>query len=183
MTLLAGFKVLMSRYTGSEDIVIGTPIANRTRVELEELIGFFVNTLVLRTDLTGGPTFLEVLGRVRETALGAYSHQDLPFEKLVEELRPERNLSHDPLFQVMFALQNTPGFSLSLSDMTIERVEVENRTSKFDLSLTIINSKEGLTGFINYNTDLFDAETIRRMCGHYEVLLKSIISDPVETDI
>ena len=178
MTMLAGFNVLLSRYTGSEDIVTGTPIANRTRVELEDLIGFFVNTLVLRTDLSGGPTFLEVLGRVRETAIGAYSHQDLPFEKLVEEMQPRRNLSHAPLFQVMFALQNAPGSFLSLPYMTVERVEVENRTSKFDLILFIINSKEGLRGSINYNTDLFHAETIQRMLGHYEVLLKSIIDDP-----
>lgn len=175
MTLLAAFKVLLYRYTGSEDIVIGTPIANRTQVELEGLIGFFVNTLVLRTDLSGDSTFQEVLGRVRETALGAYSHQDLPFEKLVEELRPERNLSHTPIFQVMFALQNTPDFSLILPELTIQKVEVDSLTSKVDLILTIKDSKEGLKASANYNTDLFDARTIKRMLEHYEVLLKDIV--------
>src|SRR5262249_42117940 len=108
MTLLAAFKILLSRYTAREDIVVGTPIANRTRTEIEGLIGFFVNTLVLRTDLAGDPSFLKVLGRVREETLGAYAHQELPFEKLVEELQPERNLSHNPLIQVMFVFQNVP---------------------------------------------------------------------------
>lgn len=175
MTLLAAFKVLLYRYTGSEDIVIGTPIANRTRVEIEDLIGFFVNTLVLRTDLSGEPTFRELLGRVRETTLGAYSHQDLPFEKLVEELKPERSLSHSPVFQVMFALQNTPDFSLILPELTIQKVEVDSLTSKVDLILTLRDSQEGLKASANYNTALFDARTIKKMLEHYEVLLKDII--------
>ena len=135
MTLLAAFKVLLPRYSGQDDIVVGSPIAGRTRAETEGLIGFFVNTLVLRTDLSGDPTFRELLGRVREAALGAYAHQDLPFEKLVEELGPERSLSHTPLFQVMFLLHNAPGEDLALPELSVAPLTVEADTAKFDLTL------------------------------------------------
>src|SRR5262249_17103822 len=130
MTLLTAFQVLLSRYSGQEDIVVGSPIANRTRTELEGLIGFFVNTLVLRTDLSGNPTFRELLHRVRKVALEAYTYQDLPFEKLVEELRPERTLSYSPLFQVLFALQNFHLQRLELEGLTLEPLEVDSKTAK-----------------------------------------------------
>ena len=134
MTLLAAFKVLLYRYTGQEDIVVGSPIANRNQTDIEDLIGFFVNTLVLRTDLSSDPTFQQLLNRVREVALDAYAHQDLPFEKLVEELQPERNLSHNPLFQVLFILQNAPMPSIELPDLTISPVKIDSKTAKFDLT-------------------------------------------------
>ncbi|MFH0341845.1 MAG: condensation domain-containing protein, partial [Chromatiales bacterium] len=144
MTLLAAFSVLLSRCCRSDDIVIGSPIAGRTRTETEHLIGFFVNTLTLRTDLSGDPSFRDLLSRVRETALSAYSHQDLPFEKLVEELKPERSLSYSPLFQVMFVLQNTTQVPLRLPGLKVERLELGRETSRFDLSLYAIETSEGL---------------------------------------
>ena len=127
-------------------MLVGSPIANRTRAETEGLIGFFVNTLVLRTDLSGNPTFRELLRRVQEVALGAYAHQDLPFEKLVEELQPERNLSHTPLFQVMFVLQNAPTSALELPGLTVSRVRVDKGTAKFDLTLTLVEGHERVEG-------------------------------------
>src|SRR6185436_503305 len=133
MTLLAAFAVWLARATGQEDLPVGTPIANRGRREIEGLIGCFVNTLVLRLDLTGDPTFAELLGRVRRIALGAYAHQDLPFERLVEELRPERRLSHNPLFQVMFSLQNAPGGRIDLPGLTLAPLGFELPVAKFDL--------------------------------------------------
>ena len=178
MTLLAAFVTLLYRYSGQEDIVVGSPIAGRTRVEIEGLIGFFVNTLVLRTDLSGNPTFLELLGRVRETALATNAHQDLPFEKLVEELQPERDLSMSPLFQVMFILQNAPGEALELPGLTLSPLEMDNETAKFDLTLSMIEGEGGLRGSIEYNTDLFEEATIERMLGHYETLLEGIVADP-----
>jgi amino acid adenylation domain-containing protein/FkbM family methyltransferase len=177
MTLLAAFKALLSRYSGQTDIVVGSPIANRNRVEIEQLIGFFTNTLVLRTDISGNPTFRELLGRVRETALGAYAHQDLPFEKLVEELEPERELSHSPLFQVMFAVQNAAMPGVALSEINLSPLAVESGSSKFDLSLFMFES-DGLRGRVEYNTDLFSHDTIARMIGHFEQLLASIAADP-----
>ena len=135
MTLLSVFQTLLHRYSGQDDVIVGSPIAGRTRVETEGLIGFFVNNLVLRTDLSGNPTFRELLSRVREVTLGAYAHQDLPFEKLVEELQPQRDLSHNPLFQVMFALQNTPRSDMKLHGLTLSSFQVDNGTSRFDLTL------------------------------------------------
>jgi amino acid adenylation domain-containing protein len=178
MMLLAGFKILLYRYTGQGDIVIGSPVANRNRVEIEELIGFFVNTLVLRTDLSGNPTFRQLLGRVSEECLGAYAHQDLPFEKLVEELQPERTLSHSPLFQVMFILQNTPRSALELSGLTLNPLEVDSGAAKFDLTLSMVEETEGLHGELEYDTDLFDAATIERMAGHFHTVLEGIVADP-----
>ena len=178
MTLLAAFKVLLYRYTGQEDISVGTPIANRNRGELERLIGFFVNTLVLRTDLSGEPSFRELLRRVREVALGAYAHQDLPFEMLVEALSPERDMSHNPLFQVMFILQNAPVKAKALHDVTLERLEVKTTTSTFDLTMAVAESVSGLSVSVEYNTDIFDAATIRRFLRHYWRLLEEVVADP-----
>ena len=180
MTLLAAFSALLYRYSGQDDILVGTPIANRNRVETENLIGFFVNTLILRTRFTEQITFRELLGQVRETALDAYAHQDLPFEKLVEELQPERTLSHAPIFQVMFHLQNAVTESLNLTGLSMDQLEVETNTAKFDLSLSIAESEDGLTGTLNYNTDLFDAVTIKLMARHFERLLEAAVANPDE---
>ncbi|MBD2562853.1 MULTISPECIES: amino acid adenylation domain-containing protein [Nostoc] len=180
MTLLAAFDTLLYRYTGTEDILVGSPIANRNRNEIEGLIGFFVNTLVLRTDLSGDRSFNELLGRVRLMAIDAYAHQDLPFEMLVEVLQPERDLSHTPLFQVMFALQNVPISEIELTDLTISSLPVESATAKFDLFLSIQNTGNGLAGVWEYNTDLFDASTIERMTGHFVTLLSGIVANPEE---
>ncbi|MCP6762148.1 MAG: amino acid adenylation domain-containing protein [Fischerella sp. CENA71] len=180
MTLLAVFATLLSRYSGLEDIVIGSPIANRNCSEFESLIGFFVNTLVLRTQLQGNPTFSELLERVREMTLGAYEHQDLPFEKLVEELQPERSLSHTPLFQVMFALQNAPIEKLELPNLTITPFKMESVTAKFDLTLLMEETEAGLTGELVYNKDLFDAATIRQMARHFQLLSEGIVTNPQE---
>jgi amino acid adenylation domain-containing protein/thioester reductase-like protein len=178
MTLLAGYQVLLSRYTGQEDIIVGSPIANRNHAEIEELIGLFVNTLVLRTDLSGNPAFTEVLARVKKTTLGAYAHQDLPFERLVEQLQPVRDMSQSPLFQVMFILQNAPMPSLELSKLTLSPVIIDGGTSKFDLTLSMSEEEHELVGVIEYNTDLFEASTIKRMIEHYTALIEGIITDP-----
>ncbi|MDZ8065210.1 MAG: amino acid adenylation domain-containing protein [Nostoc sp. DedQUE08] len=180
MTLLTAFDILLYRYTGQSDILVGTPIANRDRSEIEGLIGFFVNTLVMRTSLADNPTFSELLGRVREIALGAYNHQDLPFEMLVEALQPERNLSHTPLFQVMFALQNAPMSELELAGLTISPLTAQSTTTKFDLSLSMYNSGAGLVGVWEYSTDLFDASTIERITGHFVNLLSGIVANSKE---
>ncbi|MEH2267588.1 MAG: amino acid adenylation domain-containing protein [Nostoc sp.] len=178
MTLLTAFKTLLYRYTGQTDILVGSPIANRNRAEVELLIGLFVNVLVLRTDLSGDLSFQELLARVKSTALEAYVHQDLPFEKLVEELQPNRDLSYNPLFQVMFVLQNVPISNPRLSDVSVTYQEGYNGTSKFDLTLFMEDSEQGLVATCEYNTDLFNADTITRMLGHFQTLLGSIVSDP-----
>ncbi|HEV2705718.1 MAG TPA: amino acid adenylation domain-containing protein [Pyrinomonadaceae bacterium] len=183
MLLLAAFQLLLSRYSGQRDVVVGTPIAGRNRQELEGLIGFFVNTLILRTDLSGAPSFRELLCRVREVCLGAYAHAELPLEKLVEELQPERSLSHSPLFQVMFALQNTPDNEVQqMSGLEVSPVEPEVTTAAFDLTLNIEEVEENIYGRLRYNTDLFDAETIRRIAGHYVLVLKAA-ADNLEQSI
>ena len=178
MTLLAAFDVLLSRYSGQQDVVIGTPIAGRNRAEVEKLIGFFVNTLVMRADLSDDPSFGELLDRVRETAMGAYAHQDLPFEKLVEELRPERDLSRNPLFQVMLILQNLPTASQKLGDIDVTPFGAGLPSAKFDITLVASELTDGLRVSIVYSTDLFDAATIDRMLGHFEVLLEGVVEDP-----
>ncbi|MEH2138507.1 amino acid adenylation domain-containing protein [Nostoc sp.] len=188
ITLLAAFKVLLYRYTQQEDIAIGSPIANRNRSEIEGLIGFFVNSLVLRTDLTGNPSFRELLNRVKEVALGAYTHQDLPFEKLVEELHPERNLNQNPLFQVVFALQNAPMSALELTGLTLSPLPFDTETTRFDLEFHLwepntqnglwVDSSEGISGFVIYSTDLFDDATITRMLGNFQILLEGIVANP-----
>jgi amino acid adenylation domain-containing protein len=178
MTLLAAFQTLLARYTGQDDIIVGSPIANRTRIETEGLIGFFVNTLVMRSDLSFDPTFRQLLRRVKDVALGAYAHQDLPFERLVEELQPERGLSHNPLFQVMFALQNARGAAPELAGLTLSPLPVERVTSKFDLALFMWEEAEELKITMEYSTDLFEAATITRMLGHFRVLLEGAAADP-----
>jgi len=188
MTLLAAFQTLLYRYTGQEDIAVGSPIANRKHSQLEPLIGFFVNSLVLRVDLSENPTFRELLGRVRQVTLGAYAHQDLPFEKLVEELHPERDLSRNPLFQVVFALQNAPMQPLDLPGLTLKPLKFDVTTTRFDLELHLWEcdrglsdlwegSADGLSGFVAYNTDLFDASTIARMLAHFQILLEGIVAN------
>ncbi len=178
MTLLAAFKVLLYRYTGERDIVVGAPIAGRNRVETENLIGFFVNSLALRTDLSGNPTFRQLLGRVSKVAFDAYAHQDLPFEKLVEELNPVRDVSQTPVFQVMFGLQNAPRTAPQLSSLKVTRVAVDTHTAKFDLTLLMTETANGLSGWLEYSADLFDASTIERLREHFENLLVSIASNP-----
>ncbi|MBE8986271.1 amino acid adenylation domain-containing protein [Nostoc sp. LEGE 12450] len=180
MTLLTAFDILLYRYTGQSDILVGTSVANRDRSEIEGLIGFFVNSLVMRTNLAGDPSFNELLGRVRQIALGAYTHQELPFEMVVEALQPERNLSHTPLFQVMFALQNAPMSKLELAGLTISFLTAESKTTKFDLSLSMYNSGAGLVGVWEYSTDLFYSSTIERMTGHFVTLLEKIVANPQE---
>ncbi|MDZ7319565.1 MAG: amino acid adenylation domain-containing protein, partial [candidate division KSB1 bacterium] len=178
MTLLAAFQTLMYRYSGQDDIAVGSPIANRTRAELENIVGFFVNTLVFRTDLSGRPTFKELLQRVRNVALGAYAHQDLPFEKLVDAIQPQRDLSHSPLFQVMFVIQNVPGQPTNVSGVTISPVENHSGTSKFDLTMFMLEEGNNLAGALEYNTDLFDETTIDRMLRHFENLLAQVVAAP-----
>ncbi|MDF5721977.1 MAG: amino acid adenylation domain-containing protein [Rhizonema sp. PD37] len=178
MTLLAAFKTLLYRYTGNTDIVVGTPIANRHQTEIEGLIGFFVNILVLRTNLSNNPSFDELLSRVREVALQAYTHQDLPFEQLVEELQPQRSTSYTPLFQVMFVLQNAPLPSIELSGLTVSSVESNIGSAKFDLTLSMQETTEALLGTVEYNSDLFDRGTIERMVSHLHQLLTAIVANP-----
>ncbi|MBE9053422.1 TauD/TfdA family dioxygenase, partial [Nostocales cyanobacterium LEGE 11386] len=178
MTLLAGFETLLNRYTGQDDIVVGTDVANRNSTQTEGLIGFFVNLLVLRTNLSGNPSFRELLQRVREVALGAYAHQDLPFAKLVEELRPDRNSSATPLFQVLFVLQNVPMLTVELSDLTLTPMEIDSGLAKFDLALFLAETPSGIVGTWKYNADLFHAATITRISEHFAILLQSIVAQP-----
>ncbi|HEX2078875.1 MAG TPA: amino acid adenylation domain-containing protein, partial [Longimicrobium sp.] len=178
MALLAGWQALLGRYTGEDDVIVGTPIANRTRAELEGLIGFFVNTLVLRGDLSGEPTFRELLGRVRETTLGAFAHQDLPFERLVEELAPERSLLHNPLFQVMFALQNVEVGELRLGDLEMEPLGGGATGAKFDVGVMLLEDGERIQGRIDYRTDLFEGATIEGMVEHFRLLLEAAVAEP-----
>ncbi|MBD2385754.1 non-ribosomal peptide synthetase [Cylindrospermum sp. FACHB-282] len=178
MTLLAAFNTLLYRYSGQDDILVGTTISGRNRLEIEGLIGFFVNTLVMRTNLGGAVSFREILHRVREVSISAYAHQDLPFERLVEELQPERNLSHAPFFQVMFQLQNTPATTLDLPDLSLLLVESNRETARFDLALSMTDTKQGLMGVMEHNTDLFDVATITRMLGHFQTLLEGIVANP-----
>ncbi len=180
ITLLAAWQALLARYSGQEDIVVGAPIAGRSQSETENLIGFFVNTLVLRSDLSGDPAFAELLARVREMCLGAYAHQDVPFEKLVEELQPERNLSYTPLFQVMFVLQKVPQLELDSGGLHLSAFSVENQTAKFDLTLSLLDHRKNLKGDIEYNTDLFDEATIAGLASHFTTLLERIVAQPDE---
>ena len=177
MTLLAALQVLLFRYSGQTDIVIGTPVAGRSRRELEGLIGLFINTLALRTDLSGNPSFSALLERVREVCLQAYTHQDAPFEKVVEAVQSERSLSHHPLFQVMFQLQNAPTGALALEGLLSRSLPLERSGTKFDLTVEFTETPNGLHGVIEYNTDLFERATIERLIQHYQHLLEGIIRD------
>ncbi|HEX6909686.1 MAG TPA: condensation domain-containing protein, partial [Longimicrobium sp.] len=182
MVLLGAFQALLGKYAGTDDVVVGSAIAGRTQKEVEGLIGFFVNTLVLRGDLSGDPTFRTVLHRVRDVTLGAYEHQDVPFEKLVAELQPERSLSHAPLFQVMFTLQNADGFAAGdggpAPEVRAGGVEAALETTKFDLTLSLAEDGRGVRGMLFYSTDLFVPETIRRMAGHLERVLEQVAARP-----
>jgi amino acid adenylation domain-containing protein len=178
ITILTAFKILLFRYTRQMDLLVGTPIANRTRAELEGLIGFFVNSLVLRTEMSGELTVRDLLRRVRETCLEAYAHQDLPFEKLVDVLKPNRDLSRTPLFQVMLAFQNLAVTSLELKDVIVTPLEMETRTTPFDLVLDVDDSAEELKGIWQYNIDLFDEQTVQRMSSHWVRLLEAMVAEP-----
>jgi amino acid adenylation domain-containing protein/thioester reductase-like protein len=178
MTLLAAFEVLLHRYTGQDDICVGSPIANRNRVEVEGLIGFVVNTLVLRGDVSGNPTFRALMRRVRDTALGAYAHQDVPFERLMQAVNPNRDVRHSSLFQVLFVLQNAPVHIPPIPGLTARLLlDGHNGTAKFDLTLGLTEMPEGLVGIFEYNRDLFDATTIERMAGHFRRLLEEVVAD------
>ncbi|KOP26730.1 hypothetical protein AMR41_08910 [Hapalosiphon sp. MRB220] len=178
MTLHTAFTTLMHYYSGQDDIVIGTDVANRNQEETEGLIGFFVNQLVLRTKFDGNPTFSELLDRVREVTLDAYTHQDLPFDKLVEAINPERNLHNTPLFQVKLILQNSPTTALNISGITFQNLETETKTATFDLLFDIRDTEPGLMGSLKYSTDLFAAKTIDRMLKHFEIILSQVVDKP-----
>jgi surfactin family lipopeptide synthetase A len=177
MAMLAAFQIVLHRYSGQEDIIVGADIANRNREETEGLIGFFVNMLVLRTDLSGDPSIRELMERIRQTALDAYAHQDFPFEQIVAELQPERNLAQNPLFQVVIVLQNMPAEELRIPGVNVSRFELPWRWAKFDLILNIEESGGVLSASMEYSTDVFRADTIRRMLAHYNNVLTQMIAD------
>jgi amino acid adenylation domain-containing protein len=181
MTLMAAFNTLLHCYAGQDDIAIGTDIANRNRVETEGVIGFFVNQLVIRTDLSGNPTFRNLLGRVRQVTMDAYDHQDMPFDQLVATLNPERDLRRTPLFQSKFVLQNAPMPTMELEDLTLKVLEIEDDTAKFDLLLTLWETEQGLTGNLEFSTDLFNTDTISRMIADFETILRAVIAQPNTT--
>jgi non-ribosomal peptide synthetase component F len=177
MVLLAAWAVLLQRYTGQQDVVVGSPIANRNRREVEDLIGLFVNPLVLRVQLSDDPTFLDLLRQVRERALGAYMHQDLPFELLVQKLQPQRDLARNPLFQVLFVFQNVPTETLTLPDLTVGLSGVHGAV-RFDLECHLWERGKGLDGRLAYNTDLFEDATIARIVHQFQVLLQDVAEHP-----
>ncbi|MFP2932073.1 amino acid adenylation domain-containing protein, partial [Pyxidicoccus sp. 3LG] len=178
MVLLAAWQGVLSRYSGQEELLVGSPIAGRRQGEVEGLIGFFVNTLVLRGRVRAGDSFRAQLAQVRDTTLAAFEHQDLPFEKLVEELQPQRDLSRNPVVQVLFALQNAPGGELKAPGLTLRELELEHATAQFDLNLTLAESHDGLRGTLEYSTDLFEASTVARMAGHLRTLLDAVVAEP-----
>ncbi|MCP5099789.1 MAG: non-ribosomal peptide synthetase, partial [Chloroflexi bacterium] len=183
MTLLAGFTILLSRYSRQNDICVGSPIANRTHSQTEDLIGFFVNTLVLRSHVYSeeagkAQSFIDLLLQTRQTCLEAYAHQDIPFEMLVEQLQPTRSLSHSPLFQVMLVLQNTEAAPLELPGLDITPLNSEYPIAKFDLTLNVAEQDGQFECIWEYATDLFDADTIERMAGHFDVLLTALVENP-----
>jgi len=178
VTLLAAFQTLLHRYTGQDDIAVGSGIANRGRAELEGLIGFFVNAVVMRGDLSGDPTFRELLARVHQVCLGAYAHQDLPFDKLVEELQPERRSNYNPLSRVFLVLQNFPMPSVESSGVGFDELLTGAGTAKFDLTLFLRETEEGLLAALEYNTDLFERATVVRLLGHFERLVEGALADP-----
>ena len=177
MILLAVFQVLLHYYTGRDDIVVGTDVANRNRIETEGLIGFFVNQLVLRTDLSGNPSFRALLTRVREVTLGAYAHQDIPFEHLVHVLNPRRSRQYSPFFQVKIILMNVPINRLELPGLVVTPEEIDIQVAKYDLLVGLWEEAGRLLGFINYNTDLFDVESISRLSRQFEIIFRAIVGD------
>ncbi|HEX7181603.1 MAG TPA: amino acid adenylation domain-containing protein, partial [Thermoanaerobaculia bacterium] len=179
-TLLAAFQALLARLANQQDVVVGSPLAGRNRIETENLIGFFVNTLALRSTVREGQSFADLLAQVRETTVASYAHEDLPFEKLVEELQPERSLAYSPLFQVVLVLQNAPMGSLELPDLVLEPVHTEEGSTKFDLTMSLTEASNGMIGFWEFATDLFDGATIRRFQGHFKTLLQNAVSDPAQ---
>jgi amino acid adenylation domain-containing protein/thioester reductase-like protein len=178
VTMLTAFQTLLYLYTKQEDILVGSPIANRHHPQIENVIGFCVNTVVLRSNLSGNPSFRELLNRVREVTLGAYAHQDLPFEQVIQAIQPERNINQNPLFQVLFDFQNEPIHTSEFPNLSLTRLLVDNHTAKFDLFLELIDTTNGITGFFEYSTDLFDASTITRLSGHFQTLLERIVDHP-----
>jgi len=179
MTILAAFQVLLHRYTSRDDIPVGSVVAGRNRTEVEGLIGFFANTLVFRGDLSGDPSFRALLRRTRAVCVGAYAHQDMPFGELVKELQPERDMSHSPLFQVMFVLQNAPVTAMTLPGLRVTATDwLDTGASKFELSLSLKESGNSLSASVEYQTDLFDEEMIRRILNHYRNLLEGITANP-----
>jgi amino acid adenylation domain-containing protein len=178
ITLMSAFQVLLMRYSGQEDLLVGTPVANRNRPEIEGLIGCFINTLVMRNDLSGDPSFLELMKRVQDTALGAYAHQEMPFEKLVQELNPERDLSRSPVLQVLFSFLNTRTEPVLFPGLQVTRIKAEGSEAKVDLSLYAIEVAEGISCTFEYNTDLFNAERIQRMLHHLRILAENLVRDP-----
>lgn len=182
IVLLAAFNVLLHYRSGQDDLIVGTDVANRNRMETEELIGLFVNQLVLRTNLAGNPSFHEVLQRVRAVVLGAFAHRDLPFDRLVEALNPERDLSRTPLFQVKFVLQNAPMPPLTLPELTLSQIQFDKGIAKFDLLLNMWETADGLSGALDYNTELFENATIVLLISHFEAILKQVV-DNLASDI
>ena len=178
MTLLAAFKTLLYRYTNQEDILVGTPTAGRHLVEIEGMIGFFINTLILRTDLSGNPTFTELLSRVQKVSVQAYAHNGLPVERIVQELQPERTVHHNPLWQTTFALQNAPLGSLKMPQLTVSPFRIARQETGDDLYLNVVEIADELVGTIEYRAGLFEAETIRRLAGHFQILLQAIVENP-----
>jgi non-ribosomal peptide synthetase component F len=178
MTLLAGFQSLLSRFSGREQVVVGTDVAGRTSAETERMAGFFVNLLALRTDLSGNPSFRETMRRVREVAFGAYAHQETPFDKVVEELQPERSLSCNPLVQVLFVMQNLPAVRRELAGLELSSFEAPITRSKFDLAVFMMERGEQLGGYWLYRTDLFDRATILRIAKQFETLLWCAVANP-----
>lgn len=180
MTLLAAFQTLLHRCTGQDDISVGSPVAGRNPIQTEPLIGFFLNTVVMRTLLSDNPTFQELLERVRESCLGAYAHQDMPFEKLVAELRSDRSLSYSPLFQVWFVLQNTPGGMTDLDDLKLTPMLFDIKSAQYDLIMSMWEGEYTIGGVLGYNTDLFEADTIAEMLKRFDALLEGIVADPTQ---
>ncbi|HSE15901.1 MAG TPA: condensation domain-containing protein, partial [Pyrinomonadaceae bacterium] len=183
MTLLAAFNILLQRYTGQNDFCLGTPVAGRNQTEIENLIGVFINTLVLRTQLDGDPSFRELLGRVRSMSMNAFANQELPFERLVESLQPERNLSHTPIFQAMFSFQVPSGNNNEFAGLRFSSLDADNQMSPFDLVVQLTEGAETVHGRFQYNTDLFEPATIERMTMHFAGLLESIVGGGVERRI
>jgi non-ribosomal peptide synthetase component F len=178
MSLLAGYEIMMSRYSRQEEMVIGTPIAKRDRAEIEGVMGLFVNTVVMRADLRGNPTYREMLKRVREETVGALGHQDVPFEKVVEELRPERDLSHNPLFQVWFVLQNASDERLDMAGLKLTSIGLNRAETRHDLQLSLWETADGLRGSLEYRTDLFNSGTITKMARSFETILECALAHP-----